>query len=216
MTAKAILGKTEKSKSGGQPHSKDLCLKDDPNGFSLVEVIMALLVLSLALGGTFELFRVGLTYRNLTETSAHNLEGAMLVKKMLDVSLSDTQIAQVNVGPDLVTYNGQPLVKLVRLAQPTIMANDPSRKKGLKVERYEPNGRRAKLTQSVTLQTSELVFEPRFSPQGQLTHIVIGTATGTAKPPATFTPLAMSQLSVSGPRPCAFDALMGGCLDGAQ
>jgi prepilin-type N-terminal cleavage/methylation domain-containing protein len=182
---------------------------EEANGFTLVEVIVAILVLSLALVGIFELFRVGLTYRTNAEAMARNLENAQLVKKTLDASLGDIQSELLDVTSDTVRFNGQPLVKLAPM--PASGASNPNAT--VMLERYAPNGRRSRLAQSVTLRGASLRLVPRFSSTGRLTHIVVGAMINQKNNQPVFTPMAISALYVTGRRPCAFDALVGACVD---
>jgi prepilin-type N-terminal cleavage/methylation domain-containing protein len=181
---------------------------EEANGFTLVEVIVAILVLSLALLGIFELFRAGLTYRANGEALARNLESAQLVKKTLDASLGDIQNDLLEVTSETVRFNGQLLVKLAPMSPDTSNPNAT-----IKLERYVLNGRRSRLAQSVTLRGANLRLVPRFSNTGRLTHIVVGATINQKNNQPAFTPMALSALYVTGRRPCAFDTLTGACLD---
>jgi prepilin-type N-terminal cleavage/methylation domain-containing protein len=178
--------------------------KAPPNGFSLAEVIVALLVLSLALASTFELFRAGLAYRRLTEATATSIESAMLVKKALDTSLGQVPGALIEVGPHQINYNGQPLIKINKDA---ITA---------RLERYRPGSRRVQLDQTFALKSPDLEFAPKYGRTSQLTHIVITAKMRQGNTKMVVTPLAISPIYVTASRPCAYDALIGGCSDLAQ
>jgi prepilin-type N-terminal cleavage/methylation domain-containing protein len=174
------------------------------NGFSLVEVIVALLVMSLALAGIFELFRAGLAYRSVAEASATSIESAALVKRALDESLGEAQRDLIGVSESQVTYRGRPLLKISNVG------------KAYRLERFVLTSRRARLAQSFILKTPDLRFEPEFNRNGQLVGILIMSQISQKGGRKIQTALAMSPVHVTGQRPCAYDALVGQCTDLTQ
>lgn len=174
-----------------------------PNGFTLVEVIVALMVLGLALGAVTELFRVSLAARRSAEETARKLEDARLLAKIIEARVANVRQELVKAEARSISVNGRPIMSL---------ASEP-----------EDGRDRTRVTLSsmplqkgaeprlVRLKSAGWTFVTNFDQGGRPFQIQIGRIRERGGQGGTFVPLSSVSLHVSGQRPCQFDSQTGAC-----
>lgn len=174
-----------------------------PNGFTLVEVIVALMVLGLALGALTELFRASLTARRSAEETARKLEDARLLAKIVETRVSSIRQELVKAEAKSISVNGRPVVSM---ASETTNGREGTRVTVSPV--VPPQGSEPRL---VRLKSAGWTFVTIFDQRSRPAQIQIGQIRERGKEGRIFVPLSSVSLHVTGQRPCLFDSQTGAC-----
>ncbi|OYU77301.1 MAG: hypothetical protein CFE32_06385 [Alphaproteobacteria bacterium PA3] len=173
------------------------------NGFTLVEVIVALLVLGLALGTLTELFRASLTARRSAEETARKLEDARLLAKIVETRVSSIRQELVKAEAKSISVNGRPVVSV---ESETKNGRESTRVAVTSV--VSPQGSEPRL---VRLKSAGWTFVTIFDQRSRPAQIQIGQIRERGKDGRIFVPLSSLSLHVTGQRPCLFDSQTGAC-----
>lgn len=174
-----------------------------PNGFTLVEVIVALMVLGLALGALTEMFRASLTARRSAEETARKLEDARLLAKIVETRVSSIRQEMVKAEAKSISVNGRPIVSME--------SETTNGRKGTRVTVspvVPPQGSEPRL---VRLKSAGWTFVTIFDQRSRPAQIQIGQIRERGKEGRIFVPLSSVSLHVTGQRPCLFDSQTGAC-----
>lgn len=183
---------------GSQGHKK---LR--PSGFTLVEVIVALMVLGLALGAVTELFRVSLAARRSAEETARKLEDARLLAKIIEARIANVRQELVKAEARSISVNGRPIVSL---------ASEPANgRDGTRVTLSSMPFQKGAEPRLVRLKSADWTFVTSFDQGGRPFQVQIGQIRDRGGQGETFVPLSSVSLHITGQRPCQFDSQTGAC-----
>lgn len=84
----------------------------EANGFTFVEVIVALLIMSILISGLMEVIRLSLIYRTRVESDAARIQSAMRINAALTKNLSGATIANTKFSENQISIYTRPIKQL--------------------------------------------------------------------------------------------------------